>query len=226
MKCCKNTVKAATNGHLDCLKKLHSHSKKFEWDGDETLYAAENGHLDCLKYACEAGCPIYPQAIIYAVLKGDHFECLKYLHSKGCEWDTDVIGYAAAYGHLNCLKYAHENGCPWHPQTTYGSVYILKLECLFYCLENDCPIDPNTLNRLYNNILEKTNFDLSLFTNLSFRKILLHPRLKNDITVDKYPKFVKVVEDYEEFINKLYTLFESNTNLPSDVIKYKIIKYI
>ena len=31
---------------------------------------------------------------------------------------------------------------------------------------------------------------------------------------------------FKDFNNKLYTLLESDINLPTDVIKYKIMKYI
>ena len=39
----------------------------------------------------------------------------------------------------------------------------------------------------------------------------------------EYPKFVKDIEEYEDFINKFYTLLEYESNIPTDVIKYEIM---
>jgi hypothetical protein len=75
-------------------------------------------------------------------------------------------------------------------------------------------------------ILYEDQKDKNLLTNINLRKILLHSRLKNDITVDKYLEFVKTIEEYEEYRNKFYTFLESESNLSTDVIKYEILKYI
>ena len=48
-------VRAAKNGHLECLK--YAHENGCPWDGETCSEAAENGHLECLKYARENGCP-------------------------------------------------------------------------------------------------------------------------------------------------------------------------
>ena len=128
---------------------------------------------------------------------------------------------AAEKGHLECLKYTHENGCEWDPETTQVAAIYGHLECLFYCLENDCPIHPNILDILYEDQKDK-----NLLINIKLRKVLLHSRLKNDITVDKYLEFVKTIEEYEEYRNKFYTFLESERNVPTDVIKYEVMKYI
>jgi hypothetical protein len=91
-----------------------------------------------------------------------------------------------------------------------------------YCLENECPIHSKVLD----NINDKYKKDNNLLTNINLRKVLFHPRIKKDITVKKYTSFIKAIKNYEEFIKKVYTLLESKINLPTDVIKYKIIKYI
>jgi hypothetical protein len=54
----------------------------------------------------------------------------------------------------------------------------------------------------------------------------LHPIFKNDITVDKYLELYELIKNYEEFINTFYKLLENDTNIPTDVIKYEIMKYI
>ena len=38
--------------------------------------------------------------------------------------------------------------------------------------------------------------------------------------------FENAIEEYINFINKVSQLLELNTNIPTDVIKYKIVKYI
>jgi hypothetical protein len=59
------------------------------------------------------------------------------------------------------------------------------------------------------------------------RKVLLLPRLKEEIKENsEHSEFSKIIKEYEEFISKFYTLLESKSNLPIDVIKYEIMKYI
>ena len=194
MYCCRNKDTAAENGHLECIKKLHSEEVK--WSFYITSILAGKGYL----------------------------ECLEYLHSQGCEWTPSTTCAAAGNGNLECLKYLHEQGgCEWHSCTTYYASLSSKLECLFYCLENNCPIHPYTLNFLYEKQINDNN---NLITNVLLRKILLHSRLKKQITSDKYPKFIKAIDKYQQFKNKFYELVESECNLPIDVIKYEIMKYI
>ena len=196
MNCCQKTSEAAEKGHLECLKTLYSQG--VQWDFYTTLAAAEKGHLDCLKYA----------------------------HENGCKWDYDTMYWAAFYGHLDCLKYAHENGCEWDEYTTSSATHYNHLDCLLYCLENGCPIHPETLNKLYKRpwgVLNEIN--KNLLTNLLLRKVLLHPKIKNDIT-EKYPEFLKAIKEYEEYINKVYKLVELKTTLPTDIIKYELLKYL
>jgi hypothetical protein len=186
---------------------------------ENTKIAANRGHLDCLKKLNSEGCG-WDSDTTSAAARTGHLECLKYLHSQGCEWNSNTTSAAAKGGHIECLKYAHENGAEWHEETTFYAAANDHLDCLLYCLDNDCPIDPETLDKLYTSQTNK-----NLLTNIKLRKILLHPRIKNDIT-ELYFDFVKAIEEYEEYKNKVYTLVASETNLPTDVIKYEIIKYI
>jgi hypothetical protein len=218
MNCCKNTVEAAEKGHLECLKFLHENG--CPWDSITTYKAVINGHLECLKYAHSQGCEWF-ENITYDAVEYGHLEILKYLHSQGCKLNYNITCDAVEYGHLEILKYAHSQGCQWNPDTTLIAARILELDCLLYCLENGCPIHHLTLITL-----SKKQINKNLLTNIKLRKILFHPRIKNDITVDKYPEFVKAIEDYEEYKKKVYTFLESEMNLPTDIIKYEIIKYI
>jgi hypothetical protein len=250
MDCCKDTSIAATNSHLECLKNLHKqggvkwhfrtvsiaarfgnlemlkylHSEGCKFNKNITEIAAQKGHLDCLKYLHSQGYPLNSHTSIFAAING-HLECLKYLHEQGsCEWNSETTYRAACNNNLECLKYAHSQGCEMHPQILYEAVLRGHLEIIYYCLEIDYFIHhPVILYELY-----KYQKDKSLITNIQLRKIVLHPKLKNNIIseVDRYPKFVKAIEDYEEFINKFPKILESETNLPTDVIKYKIMKYI
>jgi hypothetical protein len=150
-----------------------------------------------------------------------HLDCLKYLYSQKIKWSLFSTYCAVEKGDIECLKYLHSHGCEWHPYTTYHAVRCGNLDCLLYCLENECPIDHETLNKLYT-----TQIDKNLITNLLLRKILTHKRLKDDITVEKYPEFYKLIQDYQQFITKFHQFIESETNIPTDVIKYEIMKYI
>jgi hypothetical protein len=185
-----------------------------------TAIACEKGHIECLKTLHFKGYG-WSYFTIPSAAENGHLDCLKYACEAGCEWNHCTTYVAAIHGHLECLKYMHkQDGCEKDKYTTYWSAKNNHLECLLYCLENVFPIHTETLNEL-----NEKQIDKNLLTNIKLRKILLHPRIKNDIT-NKYPKFIKAIKEYEEFIKKVYTLAESNTNLPTDVIKYEIIKYI
>ena len=91
------SYKAASKGHLDCLR--YAHEQGCTWDKNTCYRAAENGHLDCLRYAHKNGCPWDKETCEYAALKG-HLECLQYAHENGCPWDESVCAFAAQYCHL------------------------------------------------------------------------------------------------------------------------------
>jgi hypothetical protein len=223
IKCCKKTSDASYKQHLECLKKLRSEG--VEWDIETIHHAVINNNLEILKYAHENGCKWDKNTIADAAYHG-HLEILKYAHENGCKWDEDTMYCAALKGNLECLKYAHENGCKWDSETTSYAAVNYRLECLLYCLENGCPNHPETLNKLYKRILKNHDeINMNLLTNLLLRKVLLHPKIKNNIT-KKYPDFVKAIEEYEKYRNKFYIFLESESNLSTDVIKYEVMKYI
>ena len=88
---------------------------------------------------------------------------------------------------------------------------------------NDVKKDKCMKKNRGNQLVTLSNSQLidNLLSNINLRKILLHPRLKKDITFDKYSSFIKSIQDYTDFINKVSTLLESETSLQTDVIKYK-----
>jgi hypothetical protein len=188
---------------------------------ENTALAAEKNHLDCIKKLRSEGIEWHSWTSCSAA-ENNNLEILKYLHSQGVKWHYQTAYWAAIHGQLECLKYVHkQSGCELNSYITSHLAYYNKLECLLYCLDNECTIHPELLNKLYNNQTDK-----NLLTNLLLRKILTHKRLKDDIVVDKYPEFYKLIQEYKQFINKFYQFIESNTNLPTDVIKYELVKYI
>ena len=104
--CRQNTMHAAYNGHLECLRYAHENGRG--WDLDTTFIAAYNGHLECLRYAHENRCEWHPKTTWAAAMNG-HLECLRYAHENGCEWDPDTTRIAAINGRLECLMYIYEN---------------------------------------------------------------------------------------------------------------------
>ena len=52
---CEDCNKAASNGHIECLKWLHE--KGAPWDERTCAWAAENGHIEVLKWLLASGCP-------------------------------------------------------------------------------------------------------------------------------------------------------------------------
>ena len=130
------TVRAATYGHLDCLR--YAHQNGCPWDDAVCVGAAKNNQLECLRYAHEHGCPWDERTCNEASGNG-HLELLRYAHQNGCPWNAWTPAFAAGGGHLDCLRYAHENGCPWDETTTTSASQAGQLECLRYALENECP---------------------------------------------------------------------------------------
>jgi hypothetical protein len=154
------------NGHLDCLKYLHSIGLEIEKCSVDTI--CKNGHLYIIKYLWENGNDYFDHNSLMDVISGNHLDCLKYLHFAGLTGDNDLcheacasntfecfkflhsVGYlwnhkecdeAAKNGYLNCLIYAHENGCQWSKETCILAMDNKQLICLKYLIENGCPIE-------------------------------------------------------------------------------------
>ena len=106
-------IKAAENGHLECLKYLREEVKA-PWDSWTANWAAENGHLHILEYLVERKFDKY-----------NEYACTG----------------AAAYGHLDCLKYLHETAkAPWNYLAVREAHNSEHTECLQYLLDNNCPL--------------------------------------------------------------------------------------
>jgi hypothetical protein len=154
-----------------------------------------------------------------------HLECLKKLHSQGVEWHPETTLYAAKINNLEILKYVHENGCPWHQDTIDEDCEIRSLEIIFYCLENKCPIwSFDFFEKINNNNRKTKNNKNNLLINIPLRKVVLHSRVKKDIM--SFNPFRKLIPEYEEFINKVHKILELKTTLPTNIIKYEVMKYI
>lgn len=164
-----------------------------------------------------------------------HIKYLEDLHKKITfekHQDREICQspYKACYnGHIQCLKYLHETVKDKLDNIdVYTSCYHNHLDCLYYCLEKDCDLDKDTL--FYLNRWRLKNG--SLISNVLFRKVLLHPRIQNEITKNKvynkadYPGLFIIIDEYKEYLIKCINILLNETNIPQDVIKYEILKYI
>jgi hypothetical protein len=118
-----------------------SYSDPVHWD-DTCRYAALNGHLECLKYLHTNGCPWNSNTCEAASFNG-HLDCLIYAFENGCPWNSTTCEAAAINGHLDCLKYAHENGCKWNINTYEAAVLNNNIECMLYMNSNGFKISNN-----------------------------------------------------------------------------------
>ena len=190
---------------------------------NNTYWAAYRGHLECIKNLRSQG-KKWHEYTAFAATEGGHLEILKYVFESGCPLDIHVIPHALINEKIEILNYAIANGCKWSSSSSlYDLAYLNKLDSLIYCLENDCPW---SWNKEILHIIYEYQRNKNLITNTSFRKILLHPKLKKEVNYKKCSKFVKEIKEYEEYITKVSTLLKSETNLPIDVIKYEILKYL
>ncbi len=96
----ESCAKAAYNGDLEELKKMHQAG--YKWSIMTPAYAAATGHLDCLKYA----------------------------HTNGCPWDEWTPEYASIRGQLDCFKYCFEKWSDpqtfWNIDFNYGLRKIIN----------------------------------------------------------------------------------------------------
>lgn len=62
--------------------------------------------------------------------------------------------------------------------------------------------------------------------NIDLRKVLFHYRIKDELTEEKYPGFIKAIKEYKEYVTELQSVLTNETSVIQDVIKYEICKYI
>jgi hypothetical protein len=141
---CHNCFIASENGHLECLKYLHTNG--LFWNETAFSISAQHGHLECMKYLHANGCPWNSEACRSASYYGQ-LECLKYLHEHGCPWDRWSFINAAENGHLECLKYLHEHECPGDKLVFLSAAQRGLLECLKYLHDSGWDATPENLKK-------------------------------------------------------------------------------
>jgi hypothetical protein len=107
-------VAAASNGHLEAVKWLHS-GAGLPLTAGAVRRAAENGHLGVVQWLHDAGCARGDAWTIDSASKNGHLDVVKWLHAHrddGCS--TKAMAWAAGHGHLDVVQWLHENrseGC-------------------------------------------------------------------------------------------------------------------
>jgi len=130
---------AASQGNLEMLK--YCVSNKCPIDMLACIKAAENGHLECLKYLHEeVKVPWAPETAYQAAGNG-HLHILEYLvDRKYFKYNVHACTFAAREGQLDCLKYLHEVvKAPWDSRAV-EEAHRYNRKCLQYLLDNDCPL--------------------------------------------------------------------------------------
>lgn len=143
--------KAASGGHLDCLKYLRELG--CEWDKYLLVVAAKGGHVNILEYAHSRGLTWTPDESfamptrfdlinltpLVAAVRGGHLECVRYLLDSGAALEPKFSAIACEHGHLHILKLFHERGAIWEEGVCFFAIAHNQFECLQYLMENDCP---------------------------------------------------------------------------------------
>jgi len=122
--------RAASGGHLECLKYLHEEAKA-PWESHTAECAAESGHLHILEYLVERKFDQYNVFACEYAAENGHLDCLKYLHETAkAPWDSQAVGYAHKKNHTECVQYLLDNDCPlpsgWRCE--HGELHVSELE--------------------------------------------------------------------------------------------------
>ena len=142
----ERTIKvAACIGNLEMLKYCFAHNCPYD-EQDLCLKAAGEGHIDCLRFLFAKVKPSRKteQGSATAATACGHLDILKYFveerkipgHVK-----TLCLGRSAFEGHLDCLKYLVEEAkTPLHHWLPFSLARHFKhTECLHYLREKGCP---------------------------------------------------------------------------------------
>ena len=98
---------AASNGHLDVVKFLHSIGKDCTTNAMDD--ASNYGHIEIVKFLHSIGKDCTTKAMDWASKNG-HLEIVKYLHSIGKEYTEWAMDWASENGHLEVVKFLHSIG--------------------------------------------------------------------------------------------------------------------
>ena len=113
----KSFIKAAIEGHLDCVRFLFDKVKPSrETEEQAARQAAAYGHLDILKYFVEERkiSEEVKNVCVYHAAEHGQLDCIKYLveDAKVPLHDWDFIASARYFKHPDCENYLLEKGCP------------------------------------------------------------------------------------------------------------------
>lgn len=134
---------AAVGGFLPIVAWAHDRGQ--ELDSALLGTAATYGHFEVVKYihshqlaSTEGGLGEYPiSAILHAALKGD-LQTLVWLREKGYPWSDGICMILARRGYLEALKYVRSQGCPWG-MLRIGSVGpVIDEDMHTYLVEEGC----------------------------------------------------------------------------------------
>jgi len=76
------------------------------------IRAATNGHANCLKYIFNVGCDILVEGICNAAANKGNLECLTCARTFNCPWSANTFDLLLKNGNTDCINFARENGCP------------------------------------------------------------------------------------------------------------------
>jgi len=108
----RTCARAASGGHLECLKYLHEEVKA-PWGSYTAALAAKYGHLHILEYLVERKFDKYSEFACENAAKYGHLDCLKYLHEIAkAPWDSRAVREARENDQPECVQYLLDNNCP------------------------------------------------------------------------------------------------------------------
>eukprot|EP01032_Pedospumella_encystans_P012001 gene12001-13915_t len=130
---------AARNGHLDCLKFLHSNGFPMDYVAVDTV---AGGHLDCIQFQVRHGAKITLQLALEA-FKHQHESIVLYFLV--CAPDLfapnnsiDWCRLALLHGMATCLHLLHERSrtCFWVRNSFLRAIHEGHFACALYCMKH------------------------------------------------------------------------------------------
>lgn len=136
---CNTLEDAARNGHLACMRILHSPWEP--WPRGLSCLAAREGNLDILQHL-QSQQYLWDSLVAAAAATGGHLHCLEYLMGNGAVFDRMVWEGAASGGHLNVLDWLEARGCYGLDSALYAAARFSQLACLAWAMDRS----PDALN--------------------------------------------------------------------------------